>query len=505
MKKLIVWMFILISIFSLIPTGMPIVKATPSSWYVATAADHGSDSNSGRDITHPLLTLQKAINRSANSDTIYVRRGVYTYHHLISVNRSGTSTQYFTIKNYNGERPIIDGTYAPHNNCLNSSLQIKGTRSYIRITGLTFSHSYKGGITLFPTQSHVRIDNCTIQNCSSFAIKLQQASHCSIENCYIYNNMNNWSTIGISQETISIESSNYCNIYRNYLYKNHCENIDLKGSTSWSNVYRNRINTTSSKTIKAGCVYYGGPGVMLDTQGYIEHNISVYKNLIYGNNSGITIDNEQATNRYENISVYNNIINITNQSGGAPDFEGRIGILIARFGGSTAVNKDIKIYMNTVNLGTNNIYNAFQMGSVAKPLYKNYIRRLTINNNIFTISRSTSPYYGILTFYGLNITDGATYISLNNNLYNDSIAGQTPRISWTDGTYTKSSPTKWGNHPLFTKPKYKSPHPPFNFQLNSTSPCIDAATSSLHAPTDVIGIARPQVNGYDIGAYEYHS
>lgn len=41
-----------------------------------------------------------------------------------------------------------------------------------------------------------------------------------------------------------------------------------------------------------------------------------------------------------------------------------------------------------------------------------------------------------------------------------------------------------------------------NYHLASTSPAINAATSASPA-TDFDGVARPQHNGYDIGAYEY--
>ena len=44
-----------------------------------------------------------------------------------------------------------------------------------------------------------------------------------------------------------------------------------------------------------------------------------------------------------------------------------------------------------------------------------------------------------------------------------------------------------------------------DYHLSSTSPAIDAGTSS-HAPsTDIAGNPRPSGAGYDIGAYEYQS
>jgi len=509
MKKITALLFILLLLFiNLIFICVPITTASTTIRYVATAADGGSDSNSGLDAAHPFRTIQKAINRSANGDIIYVRRGVYTYHNLISVNRSGTASNYFTIMNYNGEHPIIDGTYAPHYNYLNSSLEIKGS-DYVRISGLHFNHSYMGGITVRPSQTYIRIDNCTIGNCSDFAIKVAHASYVWIENNYIYNNHNNWSSIGgedgLSEECVSIEATSHGYIFGNTLYKNHCELIDLKGGCSWIYLYHNDINTTGEYKVYKWCAwYYGGVGIYLDARG-VEHNISIYNNRIWGNNTAIQLNNEGTTGHLENISIYNNIINITNTTGGKIRPDGRFGIIFTR-GDDTPttpdVYKDIQIYMNTINLGTKNDCRCIQIGSTFIPTYKNYIRRLNISNNIFTNNNSSSFNAYLMSIYGLNSTDNEKYISLNNNLYNNSFPGGRVRIRWDENAYYASSPSKWGHNPVFEKPLYIAIRPP-DFHLQSASPCIGAATPSLVADTDYAGLTRPQGGTYDIGAYEY--
>jgi len=42
-----------------------------------------------------------------------------------------------------------------------------------------------------------------------------------------------------------------------------------------------------------------------------------------------------------------------------------------------------------------------------------------------------------------------------------------------------------------------------DYQLTSSSPCIDAGTSTDAPATDIVGTIRPQGSGYDMGAYEY--
>jgi len=40
------------------------------------------------------------------------------------------------------------------------------------------------------------------------------------------------------------------------------------------------------------------------------------------------------------------------------------------------------------------------------------------------------------------------------------------------------------------------------FSLQSTSPCIDVASQNFALAFDITSLARPQLNGYDMGAYE---
>jgi hypothetical protein len=42
-----------------------------------------------------------------------------------------------------------------------------------------------------------------------------------------------------------------------------------------------------------------------------------------------------------------------------------------------------------------------------------------------------------------------------------------------------------------------------DYRLQSGSPCIDTGTSEGAPSTDILGVARPQGAGYDMGAYEY--
>lgn len=481
-------------------------------WFVSTT---GSDTTGTGNINNPFKTLQKAINVSSTNDTIYMRAGTHIPSQTTFINRSGTSSIWFTVSNYPGETVIINGSNANSGDkSLNATIMFKGS-DYARFTGITVDWSKTGGISLtssLGTCDYIRIDNCTISNSSTFAIRSYLGNtYLYIENNYLYNNFCNWyghAAASLSQEIISLSGVSRGYIFGNRLWKNRVEQIDMKSGCNWMYVYDNIINTTASGVLRNFWLT-GGIGIYIDARG-VTHNISIYKNLIYGNHTGIQISNEGASGRYENISVFNNVINVTNTTGGNPAPDGRMGIHVGMEGTSTSVNKDIKIYMNNFILGAGNKYQCLKIGSTAKPITTSLIRRLNISNNIFANNNKTHTSWwqylntAHIEMTGLSSTDGAMYIKFNNNLYNNSFTGTcTPRISWSDGNWDKSTPSKWGNSPLFTKPLFVSPNPPFDFSLNVSSPCINTATSSLVVPIDFIGTTRPQAGAYDIGAYEY--
>jgi hypothetical protein len=506
MKKLGTWLLFVSLMISLIPTFIPTVRSEPTTWCVSPTGD---DNNSG-DCEHPFRTIQRAVNVSGPSDTIYLRGGEYTPSGITFINnRHGTSTDWLKILAYPGEYPVINGMNTKHTNYTNATIEVENC-SYVLFDGITINSSYLGGFTIRPTSSYIRFANGSISNCSGFAFKSTAGNdNISIENCYIYNNFNNWSGHNLSQETISFSNTRYGYCYGNYLWKNHCEQIDFKAGCSHCYIHNNRINTTASRVFKTGGFYCGGIGIYLDARG-VEHNISIYNNTIWGNNTAIQMSNEKDIGHLENISVYNNVVNITNTTGGNPQSTGRIGILIGREGGSPSMNKDITIYMNTVNLGTGNKYPCLQIGASSAHMDKNYLGRLEISNNIFTNNNKTDTVWwqylntAHIQIFGLNSADGSSYIKFNNNLYNNSFSGMCrPRIVWQDAGFEKSMPAKWGNSPVFTKPGYVSPNPPFDPHLNATSPCINTATSSLVRSKDFDGLHRPQYGAFDIGAYEY--
>jgi hypothetical protein len=78
--------------------------------YVAT---NGNDSNAGT-VTAPLRTIQRAVDLVQPGGTIQIRGGTYAPSTNIQILKNGTASQPITMRNFNGERVILDGENMPH-------------------------------------------------------------------------------------------------------------------------------------------------------------------------------------------------------------------------------------------------------------------------------------------------------------------------------------------------------------------------------------------------------
>jgi PKD repeat protein/polygalacturonase len=473
---------------------------TGNSFYVATT---GNDITGTGSIGNPYKTIQKACNVSGNGDTVYVMAGTYTPASQIIISNKNTANDWLTIRNYNNDYVEINGSNCPsgaESNVFDSVIELDSCK-YVRITGLAINHSAQGGITLAATCSFVTVDNCSINNCSVFAIKSFAANNITFEHNYLYNNFNNWSATVVGQETISFEGVKTFSINNNTLIGNRHLNIDVKDGCKNGEICYNEINTTAGHVNIVGQNLWGGGAIYLDARG-VSSNISIFNNNMYGNNTGIEL-NTETSGHFEYIYVYNNVINMTNETGCVPSSSGRGAIGIANTGLSTGIFHNIYIYSNTITQGTNNTYALIQIGHYSIEQFNaSNLQDVYIYNNIF-YTKDSATGTRFFVFYKILQANGHIILR-NNSFYRPSGA-----ISCVWGTgppysvyYSTSSPSKFGTAPLFTNPMFvDATHG--NFHLNSTSPCIDTGNSTLVPSFDFDGNARPQGFGYDIGAYEY--
>jgi hypothetical protein len=88
-------------------------EGQPPAGNVLYVASGGNDSNPGT-LAQPLATIQRAVDLAQAGYTIFIRGGTYAPSTNIQILKNGTSSQPITMRNYNGERVIIDGENMPH-------------------------------------------------------------------------------------------------------------------------------------------------------------------------------------------------------------------------------------------------------------------------------------------------------------------------------------------------------------------------------------------------------
>ena len=107
------------------PPRLPI--STGQAFYVSTT---GSDSNPGT-IDQPWQTVQKALSTLQAGQIAYIRGGTYSQN--LFLNRAGTATAPFTIRNYPGEQPVLQAGTGQTDNI---PLKLGNGAAYVRFQGL---------------------------------------------------------------------------------------------------------------------------------------------------------------------------------------------------------------------------------------------------------------------------------------------------------------------------------------------------------------------------------
>ena len=130
-----------------------------------------------------------------------------------------------------------------------------------------------------------------------------------------------------------------------------------------------------------------------------------------------------------------------------------------------------------------------------------------VANTAYLNNRTSSFTYGQIFSYGgsdINIINdimwaqpGKPYMSNNGN---GSSVYQDYNLLWV-ASGSSAVGMGGGTHDVQTNPLFNNANSG-DFSLTSTSPARGAATSSLEPTKDIVGTARPQAHGYDIGAFE---
>jgi hypothetical protein len=511
--KKVFLMYILIIVLFISALNISITKIafagpfSESDYYLSDAT--GNDGNDGH-FGNPWKTLEHAISMTDSGDILYIMAGTYTPTGQIDIWNKGTNGQWYTIRNYNNDEVIIQGTNCPKSDWIDAVLDFHEC-NYVRISGLTITHSARCGITFrSDCTTHLMVDNCSITDNAQCAIKALTVNNLTIEHNYISNNMNNWSGIkysddeGLGQETVSIESSTDIFIANNTLKGNRMINIDIKSGCNRGIICYNTINTTALSAKDAnGITMWGEAGIYIDARGIIK-NFSIYNNLIYGNNTGIDINNEGSAGHYEYIQIYNNVINITKEPFGAVSgyYTGRSALYIGNEGESSSLYHHIFVYSNSFHTGIDDGYSVLQIGNTnnGNAFNSENLQNVYIVNNIFTTSETVPR--NLMRFAGITFSDGLDIFSIKNNCFYR--ASGSISVYWGTTTYTPSTSAAFGEDPLFANPSFIDYSDQYgNFRLSENSPCINTGDNTLFPAYDFDVVSRPQGSVVDSGAFEF--
>ncbi|MEW6104599.1 MAG: choice-of-anchor Q domain-containing protein [bacterium] len=473
-------LFYISFLFLLIP-----VTAFGAEYYVATT---GNDSNPG-NFDSPWRTIQHAAEMVASGDTIYIRGGTY-YEKVTIENLQGRADAWITFRPYNNEKVIVDASTFPVQ--YSGIFEIRGSSSFIRISGLELKSTKDHGIFLWARWhgdevTDIRIDHCIIHDCESsgiFALSghqsnepIQYVRRVEFDHNTVYDVNNGYSyqnppTVS-PQEAISFCNVQGFNIHHNTLSSYGKEGIDVKSGSSHGSIHHNIINTS----LAPGNFQwdYHHVGIYVDGMSRKNQNISVYSNYItgYGGDGIIIGPAELDGGSVENIQVYNNLIHIIHLAGHT--YWRPIDSLYNR----DFIN--VSIYSNSIYVAEGGPFRIFPD--------KDHIVNLVIANNIIAGTTYESFY-----FQKLVSTDAPGRVTLTHNLYYR--YGGTNHNTWADG-YDKS----WGTNYIIDDPGYIDKDAG-NFHITGVSPAFNNGTGTFVSLFDYDGVTRPQLGGYDIGAFE---
>jgi len=484
MKKTIFWFCTLISVLSTI-TFFPL-KTRAATLEVCPACTY--------------TTIAAAIATAGNNDIINVAAGTYNENIII------TSIDNLTIQGTGKETTILMGDASPGSVGLNVITSSNFKLDGFGITNYESSLYLDGGSAEI---SNNRFYNNTADIDS--AVVIIDKTSTNFHDNIIENNTGNY--FGLA----SLMVSGTTNIHHNQFINNSAGILALGPI----NIYQNQLTANSmagiigfavsgsinnnSITSVAGGFYEGFGGGMF----FIASEVEIFNNHIEENNgffgTGIAlVDLFEPVGQNIIPQIYNNYIaNNTGVGGGA-------GILL--------VENSTPIFNNTI------VNNSATGGTIpptpspgpqsndAKirgrlsfssnfPEIKERIDQIKITNEpkIFSAKDKLAK----ITDEGPSLGGGiliANQTTAGPNIYNNIIWGNTDDIydiyNNSNITYSDIGENISGIGNIYSNPKLNG------LYLNQDSPAIDAGTRNGAPETDILGGARPQNSGVDMGAYE---
>ncbi|MCX6312333.1 MAG: right-handed parallel beta-helix repeat-containing protein [Bacteroidetes bacterium] len=459
-----------------------------TQFYVSPAGNNG---NAG-SLLQPWQTVQHALDNAIPGCTINLMGGTYFENAVVSI--SGNASNPITLKNYNNQNVVIDGSAS-----IGGPLLYIGGKNYFIVSGIEFSNYAQNdaqGILVDGNCDHITITDNKIHDIhfSSNANDIPNANTNSQPIIVYGNDANNAITnliisgneiyncrTGFSEALAVNGNVDGFEIYGNRIHDNANIGIDIIGhegtsSNPVTDQARNG-NVSWNKTWNNVSAYATSAGIYVD--GGV--NCIIENNIAYGNGSGIEIGCEAIGKSASNITVRNNLIYSNRE----------YGMVV---GGYDYPNNSGKVDHSLI-CGNTIAENNITINSLGE-LVINYTENVSFKNNI-VYTTTTDPL--------VSSEANSISLSLDFNLYDS------PTPLFYNNLNSFNSLSMWqvsignDNASIFTDPLFVNPAMD-NFRLTSTSPAIDSGDStytSTSGETDLDTMSRVQNGRVDIGADEY--
>jgi hypothetical protein len=465
------------------------INSYATNYFVAPT---GLNTNTGT-IASPLLTVQAGITKAFAGDTVFIRAG--TYLERLSCPRSGAVNSFITIKNYNKENVMVDGT-----GIAGTTMLTINSRSYIEISGIIFQNNYKqdaNGIYVYGEGSNVFIKNCIVRNmgwttnanADPFAVTPNGQAHAilingrtalgyqnvKLLNCKVHDIIS-----GNSEAVTFVGNNDGFTVDSDTIYNTKNIGLVIAGNYTWAinSGVSASVNQSRNGVVSKCVVYdnrrfsnlYAPAGIYVDGG----KNIDVINNTVYKNGNGISVGCENAGKEARNVFLSQNLV--YNNDGH--------GIV---FGSNAGIIKKCTLVNNTF----------YKNGSIANFYSEINLQKsdsCTIANNIATMRSDVHYGIGIFSYTATNLT------VTNNLLYRYS--GNAADLYVQDPpTPVQFVPTNTINaNPVFIDENLLAP----NLYINKTSAAINVGSNALNTvmQSDAASNYR-MINGtIDAGAYE---
>lgn len=484
-------------------------------YYISTI---GSDANTGTTTTNAWATLAHASTLVVAGDTVNMLGGTYNapFADMLYQTTNGTLANPITYQNYNGQHVILNGSQSNQilhiaaNNIIISGFELAGNtlgmnlhNAMVNAANLTnnnwaASPLYNAsGLVVDHNDgnyhNHVTIQNCYVHDFPQDGITTQFGDYITVANCVSSNNSfySPFAGSGISigfNHDIDANTGFKTFVYNNKVYGN-CNLVPndfatvitllTNGATTAGNAYLHFANTTNmqpgfpvfdvtnpfSITPPSYILTVGTNFVILSNA--VTQTVSSGDTIYMGqitDGEGIIIDdngNDQDDGKaYQGKTlVYNNLA-WNNGSSGILAFDSANVTIIYN---TCWQNQQIPLSFPNYEIGIQSAWH------------------VDVHNNIM-VAIASRPIF---------VDDSTNTSSLSFNL----VWGGNGTAN--AGTNNVTADPKFINPTMFTNNN--------NFGLLQTSPAIDAATTAFKVSTDILGIARPQNKGWDMGAYEWAS